>query len=119
MLTENRKYAIEKLLDGANTNSNGDLVVQAEVLRIYKFDPESYKYVQKLIMEKRSNWLIYYTRNQHNWQCTRSINHFHDSFELREKYIAPHPQWPDDSKYEKRQREFNRKRRPELFIGRK
>lgn len=113
----NTKLAIEKMLDGKNTNSYTDRIVHAAILKLTKNDPELYSFTVNLIMEKRKNWLLWYTKNQNSWQL-KSKNRNHDSFEIREKYIAPHVDYPDDTDYEKKQRAYNRIRNPKLYIER-
>jgi len=55
------EYSIDKMLDGSNTNSYGDSLVHAEILRLYRLagNAERLDYVRRLIMAKRREWLNY------------------------------------------------------------
>jgi len=118
-MDDNRKFAIESLLRGVNTNHFSDALMHGEILRAYKEsgDTEAYNFVLALIMQKRKEWGIYIQNLQNKWQYTGKNNH-HDSFELRESYIAPHVDYKEESEFEKRAASYNRLRKPEIYAER-
>jgi hypothetical protein len=114
-MNETRKMIIDRLVQGKTTNLPGDTLYQAELLRVYKPFPEEYQYLQSLILSSRREWLNWVTCTQSNWQRKGKNNH-HDSFELRESYICPHANPIEEREFEKRARQYNKLRKPELFI---
>lgn len=112
--------AIDYLLRGCNTNTPFDTAVQAFVLRLFKAteDQAMYGYAQRLIMEKRREWLYWYTKNQAHWQNVKSVNINHDSYAMRESYLAPHTNYMDERAFEARATAYNLKRQPRLYTKR-
>jgi hypothetical protein len=110
-----KKQIIESLIRNYGTNNFRDSKMQAEIIRLYKYsgDQESLDYARNLIVLMRKNWQITITLWQSEWQ-SRSKNKFHDSFELREKYITSHVN--DENKFIHQAREYNKIRRPDLFV---
>src|SRR3990167_5558206 len=108
------KQVIDSLLQGRNTNTPGDSMVHAGLLALLRAsgNHEGLAYAQQLIMTKRHDWVNCLVRNQRHWQNTRSVNVHHDSFELREKYIAPHMGYSEERAFEIKARAYNRQRRP-------
>lgn len=114
MLGENRKCILDRILQGKNTNYLADALIHAELLNAYKHDREAYDYIRKIILEKRRNWLTWRILTQNNWQI-KGVNHHHDSFEIRESYIAPHAIHSQESEFKNRARQYNKRRMPSLY----
>ena len=111
-----RKTAMYELLRGKTTNSLPDRLCHAEILKLCRAsgDQDTLRYAQELILAMRKSWLLWRIDAQRKWQAS-GVNNFHDSFEIRERYIAPHVSCFEEYTYQKRAREYNRKRKPELF----
>ena len=116
MDTELEKQLIEKMLHNFTTNGFCDGLVQSRILKLYKNNPELYNYTRNLILGYRKNWVSWYFNTQREWQERKSINKNHDSFELREYYIGIHSE--NSSEFIKKARNYNRRIRPQLFVGR-
>lgn len=108
------KDRMKRLLTNYTSNYLGDSLVQAFLLRLAKStgDPDLIKYTMSVILDYRREFVGYLFSLQSKWQ-NKNVNYHHDSFELRESYVAPHILGDDE--YRKRQRQYNKTRKPELF----
>lgn len=105
---------VNECLSRFKTNDLKDSLIQAKFLALCKGNPELYAKAKKTILGHRKDWLAWRFNNQRQWQTT-DVNHHHDSFELRESYIAPHNIWSDEEAFESRARNYNKIRKPELY----
>ena len=108
---------LERMLDGTSTNDVGDRLIHAELLKLTRPDPETHAQVQREIMRRRRGWLTWVTTTQSKWGVKGTGVH-HDSFELREKYVAPHVDYGSEREFMMAARKYNATRRPDLFEGR-
>lgn len=108
---------IDLMLRGHSTNSITDAMIQSRVLALYKNKPE-FEYAKNKILELRNSWIAWRFNAQREWHKNKHHPKFHDSFQIRQSYVAPH-----ENNYEL-QKSFNEKARAyaktihsELFTG--
>ena len=104
---------IDLLLRGKGTNHYGDRLCHAALLRAYR-GRAGFAYLRRAIMAQRRGWLAWRIGVQRDWQNANRNGH-HDSFELRERYIAAHVDSVAEGAYMARARAYNRARKPGLF----
>jgi len=108
---------IQLMLRGHTTNSIGDSMVQSRVLAMYKGKPE-YEEVKKLIVAIRENWNGWRFNCQREWSDKRHHPKHHDSFEIRQGYIAPHENnYELEHEFKIKARSYAKTIHPELFTG--
>jgi hypothetical protein len=108
---------IENLLRGKSTNAISDGLSQARILSIYKGKPE-YDYVKARILEMRNSWIAWRFNAQREWYKNKRHPHNHDSFEMRESYVAPHENnYELERSFTKKARNYMKTVHSELFTG--
>jgi len=108
------KGILDRILQGVSPCDNA---ANGALLKVFRPDPEAHAYVRRTIMRRRRDWLTWLIHRQHDWQSSDRNRH-HDSFELREKYIAPHNDFSLERSFMRAARVYNSTRRPDLFVGR-